>query len=114
MIEMTLQLPNYLATKIQPISNWLPTIIELSLSNFTSLQVKKASDDLIAFLSSNPTVQKVSQYKISDRSQKRVSFLLENSGDGTIKVSESNELDEWSAFNNICVRLSVQALKLAE
>lgn len=114
MVEMTLQLPNHLATKIKPISDWLPTIIELSLANFTFSQVKKASDDLISFLSNNPTAKKVSQYKISDKSQKRVSELLEKNGDGTINPNESTELDEWSTFNNICIRLSIHALKLTK
>ena len=112
MVELTLQIPNSLAQQIQPISNWLPTIIELSVARFKSSNVKKESDDLIAFLSSNPTSKKILKYKISDKSQSRVSDLLQNSREDKIKSSEINELDEWEKFNHICIMLSAQATKL--
>jgi hypothetical protein len=114
MVEMTLQIPNSLAQQIQPISNWLPTIIELSVANFRFPQVKKASDDLIAFLSSNPTPQKVLKYKISDESQNRVSELLTKNVDESINSNENKELGEWQKFNNICFYLSAQTLKLTK
>lgn len=114
MVELTLQIPNSLAQQIQPISNWLPTIIELSVANFKSSQVKKASAELIAFLSSNPTPQKVLQYKISDKSQNRVSDLLSANGERTLNSNEEKELDEWVKFNNICIMLSAQILKLSK
>ena len=114
MVELTLQIPNSLAQQIQPISNWLPTIIELSVANFKFSQVKKASDELVAFLSSNPTPKKVLKYKISAESQNRVSDLLEKNGLGTINSTEDQELDEWQRFNNICFHLSAQTLKLTK
>lgn len=114
MVELTLQIPNSLAQQIQPISNWLPTIIELSVANFKCLQVKKASDDLIAFLSSSPTPNKVLKYKISDKLQKRVSELLSVNGERTLNLNENKELDEWEKFNNICIMLSAQTLKLTK
>lgn len=114
MVELTLQIPNSLAQQIQPISNWLPTIIELSVANFKCLQVKKASDELIEFLSNNPTPKKVLKYKISDESQSRVSELLAANGERTLNSSEDNELDEWGKFNNICFHLSAQSLKLTK
>lgn len=114
MVELTLQIPNSLAQQIQPISNWLPTIIELSVANFRFPQVKNASDELIVFLSSNPTPKKVLKYKISDESQNRVSDLLVKNGDGTIQPIEDKELDEWQKFNNICFHLSANTLKLTK
>lgn len=112
MVEITLHIPNSLAQQIQPISNWLPTIIELSVANFRFTEVKKASDDLIAFLSNHPTPKKVLRYKISDESQNRVSELLNKNGIGTISSDENKELDEWQKFNNICFHLSANTLKL--
>jgi hypothetical protein len=114
MVELTLQVPNSLAQQIRPISNWLPTIIELSVANFTASQIKKESDELIAFLSGNPKPETILQYKISDNSQNRVSQLLEKNGTGRINSTESKELDEWQKFNNICFRLSAQTLKLTK
>lgn len=111
MVELTLQIPNSLAQQIQPISNWLPTIIELSVANFKFSYVKKASDELIAFLSSNPTPKKVLKYKISDESQNRVSELLKKNGFETLNSNENDELDEWQKFNNICFHLSANTLK---
>lgn len=114
MVELTLQIPNSLAQQIQPISNWIPTIIELSVANFKASNVKKASDELIEFLSSNPTPKQVLKYKISDKSQNRVSELLAKNGDETITPNENKELNEWQRFNHICFHLSAQTLKLTK
>jgi hypothetical protein len=114
MVELTLQIPNALARQIQPISDWLPTIIELSVANFKSSQVKKESDNLISFLSSNPKPQKVLKYKISEESQNRVCGFLEQNRNNLLKPLEIQELDEWEKFNNICITLSAKAMKLAE
>lgn len=114
MVEMTLQISNSLAQKIQPISVWLPTIIELSVANFKSSHVKKASNDLIAFLSNNLTSRKVSQYKIAPKAQNRVSDLLEINRENNLNSTELKELDEWKKFNQICTMLSAQALKLSK
>lgn len=114
MVELTLQVSNSLAQKIQPISVWLPTIIELSVATFKSSHVKKASNDLIAFLSNNPTSHKVSQYKISEKTQNRVSDLLEINRKKNLSSSELKELDEWEKFNHICTILSAKAMKLTK
>ena len=114
MVELTLQVSNSLAQKIQPISVWLPTIIELSIANFKSSHVKKVSSDLIAFLSNNPTSTKVSHYKISEKAQNRVSDLLEINREKNLSSSELKELDEWEKFNHICTMLSAQAIKLSQ
>ncbi len=114
MVELTLQIPNSLAQQIQPISNWLPTIIELSVTNFRYTQVKKASDELIAFLSNKPNSTKVLKYKISDESQNRVSELLYRNGVAALNSKENAELEEWQKFNNICFHLSAQILKLTK
>ena len=114
MVEVTLQVSNSLAQKIQPISVWLPTIIELSVANFKSSHVKKASSDLIAFLSNSPSSRKVSQYKISDKAQNRVSDLLEINREKNLSSGELKELDDWEKFNHICTLLSAQAMKLTK
>jgi hypothetical protein len=112
MVELTLQISNSLAQKIRPLSVWLPTIIELSVANFKTSQVKNASNDLITFLSNNPTSQKVSQYKLSSKSQNRVSDLLEINREINLSPIELDELNEWEKFNNICTTLSAQVIKL--
>ncbi len=114
MVELTLQVSNSLAQKIQPISVWLPTIIELSVANFKSSHVKKVSGALIAFLSNNPTSTKVSQYTISEKAQNRVSDLLEINREKNLSSSELKELDEWEKFNHIGTMLSDQAIKLSQ
>lgn len=113
MVELTLQIPNSLARQIEPISVWLPTITESSVASFKSAQVKKESDDLIAFLSNNPKPQKVLRYKISGNSQNRVSDLLRQNRENSLNPEQNKELDEWEKFNHICTILSAQTMKRA-
>ena len=53
MVQLTMQVPDELARRIQPIGSWLPTVIELSLIGFKTLAAATAAET-IQFLSKNP------------------------------------------------------------
>ena len=58
MVQLTMQVPDELARRIQPIGSWLPTVIELSLIGFKTLAAATAAETM-QFLSKNPDPQEV-------------------------------------------------------
>ena len=112
MVELTLQVSNSLAQKIQSFGAWSAAILELNFAEFKSASVKSARDSLVKFLSKNPSPPMVLDYYISEQNQKRLNFLLDLNGEGEIDSKQSQELTEWRAFNHISTMLKAKAAKL--
>lgn len=107
MIQMTMQVPDDLARRIEPIGSWLPTIIELSLVGFKTVAVAAATE-VIQFLAQNPTPQEVIDYHISEQAQARLQRLLVLNESGILSEGEQLELDELERLEHIVVMLKAQ------
>ena len=114
MTEMTIEVRDSLAPRIQSFGVWLSTLVELAAVNFKTSAPQKASAELIDFLSNNPTSQAVLNHEISNAAQERVSFLLDLNREEEMGEAENKELDEWEKFNHICILLSARAVKLSK
>ncbi|OGC02629.1 hypothetical protein A2V82_05250 [candidate division KSB1 bacterium RBG_16_48_16] len=110
MVQMTMQVPEELAKRIQPIRFWLPTILELSLVGFKSLATETATE-LIQFLSTDPSTQKVLDYHVSERAQARLRRLLTLNNAGLLSEAEKVELDELQRIEHIMIMLKAQLAK---
>jgi hypothetical protein len=104
MIQMTMEVPDKLAKRIQPMSPWLPTIIELSLIGFKTLATQTASE-VIEFLSQNPSPQDVLNYHVSERGQERVEQLLRLNKESALSQMEELELDELQQIEHVIIML---------
>lgn len=109
MVQMTMQVPDELAKRIQPISSWLPTIIELSLVGCKTLATRTASE-VIEFLLNNPSAQEVIGYHVSDEAQVRLRRLLALNEAGILAESEQLELDELQKIEHIIVMLKARIM----
>lgn len=107
MIQMTMQVPDDLARRIEPIGSWLPTIIELSLVGFKTVAVAAATE-VIQFLAQNPSPQEVIDYHISEQAQARLQRLLVLNESGILSEDEQLELDELERLEHIVVILKAQ------
>ncbi len=107
MIQMTMQVPDDLARRIEPIGSWLPTIIELSLTGFKTVAVA-VSTEVIQFLLNNPSPQEVINYHISEKAQARLQRLLVLNKSGILSEDEQLELDELERLEHIIVLLKAQ------
>ena len=110
MIQMTMQVPDELAKRIQPMTTWLPTIIELSLIGFKTVATATATE-VIEFLSQNPKHRAVVEYHVSDQAQKRLQRLLSLNNSGLLSESEQLELDELQKIEHVIIMLKTQILK---
>ncbi|MCP4359225.1 MAG: hypothetical protein GY796_14520 [Chloroflexi bacterium] len=104
MVQVTMQVSDELAQRIQPISAWLPTIIELSLVGFQTLATATATE-VTQFLLKNPSPQDVLNYHVSEQAQARLRRLLALNEAGMLAKKEQLELDELQRLEHILVLL---------
>ena len=107
MVQVTMQVPDELAERIQPMSAWLPTIIELGLIGFKTLATATATE-IIEFLSKNPTPQEVLDYHVSDTAQARLQRLLTLNEAGLLSEVEQLELDELQHLEHVIIMLKAR------
>ena len=107
MVEMTLQMPDALAKRIEPMRPWLPTVLELSLVGFRTLATETASE-IIEFLSTDPSPEAVLSYHVSDSAQARLQRLLALNEAGMLGEAEQLELDERQQIEHIMIMLKGQ------
>lgn len=109
MMQMTLQISDKLAEQIEPIGNWLPAILEISLIKFKSMATVTASE-VIEFLSKNPSPEEVLEYHVSERAQNRLQRLLALNEAGLLAADEELELDELQRLEHVVVMLKAQTI----
>ena len=107
MVQMTMHVPDELAERIQPMSAWLPTIIELSLIGFKTLATATATE-VLEVLSKNPCSQVVLDYHVSDAAQARVQRLLTLNEAGLLSEAEQLELDELQRLEHVIIMLKAR------
>ncbi|MBI1923235.1 hypothetical protein HYR99_03185 [Candidatus Poribacteria bacterium] len=107
MVQLTMQVPERLAERIQPIGSWLPTVIELSLIGFKTLATATATE-VIQFLSKAPSPQEVLAYHVSEQAQKRLQRLLALNETGILSETKQSELDELEQIEHIVIMLKAQ------
>lgn len=110
MIDLTLQVPDELAERIQPIGPWLPTVIELGLLGFRTKAAAVASE-VVSFLSTNPSPQQVVEFQVSDDAQNRLRRLLALNSEGLLSEEESLELDELTQLEHVIIMLKARVAR---
>ena len=110
MVQMTMQVPEELAERIQAMSAWLPVVIELGLVGFkTAASATEA--EVIEFLSKNPSPREVLDYHVSDKAQARLRRLLSLNETGLLSVAEQLELDELQRLEHVMIMLKARIAK---
>ena len=108
MVQITMQVTERLAQQLEPMSDWLPTILELSLIRFKTPAVQTASE-IMDFLASSPTPDGLLNYHVSDRAQERLQRLLVIKQAGLESAEEQAELDEIGQIAHVIIMLKAQA-----
>jgi len=104
MATLMLDMPESLLKRVEPFSRWLPSILELSLIEF-STPAAVAAHEVMAFLAGNPSVNEVSSYRASAQRQARTDKLLALNRAGVISETEQQELDELLKLEHALVML---------
>lgn len=110
MVQLTLQLPDDLAVRIQALDRWLPAILKLSLLGFKTVATASATE-LLEFLLHNPSPQEFLRFYVSDQAQERSCRLLALNAAGLLSEAEQAELDELERLEHLVIMLKAQVAK---
>ncbi len=68
-----------------------------------------AYDEVVDFLTSEPTPEQIIAFRPSLAVQERINHLLEANRNGTITSDEQSELDEFEEIEHLMRRLKIRA-----
>jgi hypothetical protein len=117
MAQLTIQVPDELANRLQPILHRLPELLSQLLETYTpeTLTLNNSSDtpaiytEVLDFLIKQPTPEQIAKFKVSSPAQIRLEELLEKNRRGTISETESSELDIYEQLDQLMILLKARA-----
>ncbi|NES22487.1 MAG: hypothetical protein F6K41_27110 [Symploca sp. SIO3E6] len=126
MAQLTIQISDELAQRLEPLHNRLPELLWqlLDLVKFSAKSeqtVKTEATDIpavyqevIDFLIKRPTPEEIIAFKVSSQAQTRLELLLEKNRSATISPMELAELDLYEQLEHMMILLKAQAIKRDE
>ncbi|MEY2985022.1 MAG: hypothetical protein RLZZ568_1639 [Cyanobacteriota bacterium] len=112
MAQITLDLPDDLLAQIEQTgenpSDWLRHNLPNLLQSGSPLPAHLYRH-ILNFIASNPTPEKISEFRPTPEMQERLSNLLNRQGDLT--PSEQSELDEYERIEHLIIMLKAGNLK---
>ncbi|MBL7064517.1 MAG: hypothetical protein ISS49_09985 [Anaerolineae bacterium] len=108
MIEITLQVPENLAERLQPVREQLPEILEIGLQYSRPLSIR-AYIQALEFLATAPTPAEILAFRPSPAIQIEVNRLLSRHKVGTLTPDEESELDRIGDLEHILMALKARA-----
>lgn len=123
MAELTIQVPDELAQRLEPFRDRLPElltrVVETILPSTSSSDLLPsfglATDAPIAyaevldFLITRPTPQNIVAFKVSPEAQERIRTLLDKNREGTLTETEAVELDLYEQLEHMMILLKAKA-----
>lgn len=100
MVEMTIQLPDTLASKLALVEDRLPEVLAHGLAQLSPVP-NHVYRDVLNFLISQPSPQELAQFAPKPEVQAHVTALLEKNRAGMLTAVEQNELDEYVRINHL-------------
>ena len=108
MAQITIDIPDDLARRLQQFQTQLPQVLELGLQELQAQQHPSKfldEQDIIILLASQPTPEQILSIRPSPEFQSRVSDLLANSKAGTLSAKGEAELERYLTLEHL-VRLA--------
>lgn len=120
MAQLTIQVPDELANRLQPILHRLPELLSQLIESHTPelLTLANSSDlpttytEVLDFLIQQPTPEQIAKFKVSNQAQNRLETLLEKSRMGTISELENSELEVYEQLDQLMILLKARAYSM--
>ncbi len=125
MAELTIQIPDELAGRLEPLKERLPQLLEQVLEiaeseAFTfqgeetptpALGSTSVYAEVLNFLIKRPTLKEIVDFKVSTPTQERLRTLLKKNREETLTVQETGELDVYEQLEHLMILLKPYAIK---
>jgi len=116
MAQLTIQLPDELANRLQPILHRLPELlsqlVETNTPETPIITDSTTYTEVLDFLIKQPTPEEIAKFKVSPQAQTRLQNLLEKNRTGTITMEENSELDIYEQLDQLMISLKARAYSL--
>jgi NH3-dependent NAD+ synthetase len=128
MAELTIQVPDELAQRLEPFRDRLPELLTRaveailpstpsadllpSVANPTDAPIAYA--ELLDFLITQPTPEEIIAFKVSAEAQERIRTLLDKNREGTLSETETAELDLYEQLEHMMILLKAKAHALTD
>ncbi|MEG5015037.1 MULTISPECIES: hypothetical protein [unclassified Microcoleus] len=121
MATITLQIPDELAQRLEPLQNRLPELLwqllELTKKPTTiepeittpSGEIPTVYQEILEFLIKSPIPQDIVSFKVSQQAQTRLQTLLDKNRESTINPMEIAELDVYEQLEHLMILLKARA-----
>ncbi len=112
MSPITLELPDELAQRLQPVADQLPAILELGLRELNAAGQPgfQGAAELMEFLAGLPTPDETLALRASDALQARVTELLEKSRTDGLTPDEEQEWERYQFLEHLVRIAKAKAL----
>ena len=108
MVELTIQVSDDLAHRLQPLRNRLAEIIELGLRDLTPSQ-NILYNEVIEFFAGGPTPRAIIAFHPSVETQHRLVELLDRNQVGTLTPEEKTELEQYESLDYLFTQVKARA-----
>ncbi|MCB9434877.1 MAG: hypothetical protein H6668_23195 [Ardenticatenaceae bacterium] len=109
MVEMTIQLPDTLASELASVEDRLPEVLAYGLGQLSPVP-NQVYRDVLNFLISQPSPQELAQFAPKPEIQAHVSTLLEKNRAGMLTAVEQSELAEYDRINHLVTMFKARTL----
>ncbi len=120
MAELTIQIPDELAKRLEPLQNRLPELLWrlLDVASLPQVQptvlaettdIPAVYQEVIDFLIKRPTPEEIITFKVSPQAQTRLQALLEKNRSAILSSMELAELDVYEQLEHMMILLKARA-----
>jgi hypothetical protein len=118
MTTVTLELPDELALRFNPLRDRVSALVSQALESLSAEPRENGLrfssdypifDGMIDFLASGPTPQQILEHKASPDLQERLEELLDNNREFGLTETERKELDAFREVNHVMIMLKARA-----
>ncbi|MCG6138809.1 MAG: hypothetical protein MET45_30165 [Nostoc sp. LLA-1] len=123
MAQLTIQIPDELAGRLEPLQSRLPELLwrlldsdptqttQQSQVNTVTGEIPEVYQEVLDFLIKRPTLEEIIVFKVSANAQRRLQILLEKNRFGTLTPIETAELDVYEQLEHMMILLKARAMK---
>lgn len=113
MTVLTIEIPEDLAHRLEPVQGHMIEILELGLQAVTPIQ-QKPYLDFIDFLATGSEPNEIAAVQASPALQERIVELLDKNRAGTLTAQEASELDRYEQLDYLMTLVKARARRLLD
>lgn len=123
MAQLTIQVPDELAQRLEPLQSRLPELFWLLLDiggeqkkeqpklNTQTVEIPEVYQEVLDFLIKRPTPEEIITFQVSARAQIHLQELLEKNRSGSLSQMELAQLDVYEQLEHLMILLKARAME---